>query len=71
VSARSADNLCFYVFALAGGQIDVAGLVASTPQGLGPFQVAVTGGTGLYQGARGYAAVVPSQNPRITVHLTS
>jgi hypothetical protein len=53
------------------GQIDLAGLVQSTPQGPGPFDMAVTGGTGRYQDARGYATVVPSQNPKVTVHLTS
>jgi hypothetical protein len=71
LSARSADDLCFDVLAVAGGQIDLAGLVPSTPQGPGTFQVAVTGGTGRYQHARGYATVVPGQNPKVTVHLTS
>ena len=71
LSAQSADDLCLDVLALPGGQIDLAGLVPSTPQGPGPFDVAVTGGTGRYQDARGYATVVPSQNPKVTVHLTS
>jgi len=35
------------------------------------LSAAVTGGTGRYQDARGYATVVPSQNPKVTVHLTS
>jgi hypothetical protein len=71
LSAQSADDLCSDILALAGGQIDLAGLVPSTPQGPGTFQLAVTGGTGRYQHARGYATVVPSQNPKVTVHLTS
>jgi len=71
LSAQSADDLCLDILALPGGQIDLAGLVPSTPQGPGPFDVAVTGGTGRYQDARGYATVVPSQNPKVTVHLAS
>jgi hypothetical protein len=70
LSARTADDLCLDILALAGGEIDLAGLVSSTPQGPVTFQLAVTGGTGRYQDARGYATVVPSQNPKVTVHLT-
>ena len=66
----TADELCTVVADLAGGQIDLAGLVTSTPQGPGTFQVAVTGGTGSYAGARGYATVVSAQHPRVTIHLT-
>lgn len=71
LSAQSADDLCSDILVLAHGQIDLGGLVPSTPQGPGTFQLAVTGGTGRYQNARGYATVVPSQNPKVTVHLTS
>ncbi len=71
LSTRSADDLCSDILALADGQIDLAGLVTSTPEGPGTFQLAVTGGTGRYQDARGYATVVPGQNPKVTVHLTS
>lgn len=71
LSAQSADDLCSDTLALANGQIDLAGLVPSTPRGPGTFQLAVTGGTGRYQHARGYANVAPSQNPKVTVHLTS
>ncbi|HUK73518.1 MAG TPA: hypothetical protein VLW50_33035 [Streptosporangiaceae bacterium] len=59
---------------LSHGQIDLSGLVTSTPSGPGTFQLAVTGGTGGtggYQDARGYAIVVqatprrsPSTSPR-------
>ena len=66
----TADDLCTLVAVLAGGQIDLSGLVTSTRQGPGTFQVAVTGGTGSYAGARGYATVVPAQRPRVTIHLT-
>ena len=42
----------------------------STPSGPGTFQLAVTGGTGNYQDARGYATVVPGNSPTVTIHLT-
>jgi hypothetical protein len=66
----TADELCTVVAVLAAGQIDLSGLVTSTPQGPGTFQVAVTGGTGSYASARGYATVVSGQHPRVTIHLT-
>lgn len=66
----TADELCTVVAVLTAGQIDLAGLVTSTPQGPGTFQIAVTGGTGSYAGARGYATVVSGQRPRVTIHLT-
>ena len=55
---------------LAHGQIDLSGLVTSTPSGPGTFQLAVTGGTGTYQDARGYATVVSGNTPTVTIHLT-
>ena len=66
----TADSLCSVTDVFAGGQIDLAGLVTSTQQGPGTFQVAVTGGTGQYTGARGYAVIVAAQHPRVTIHLT-
>ena len=41
----SADELVSSVEVLAHGQIDLSGLVTSTPSGPGTFQLAVTGGT--------------------------
>jgi hypothetical protein len=67
----SADELASAVEVLAHGQIDLSGLVTSTPAGPGTFQLAVTGGTGNYQDARGYATVVPGNTPTVTIHLTS
>ena len=66
----SADELVSAVEVLAHGQIDLSGLVTSTPSGPGTFQLAVTGGTGNYQDARGYATVVPGNTPTVTIHLT-
>ena len=67
----SADELVSAVEVLARGQIDLSGLVTSTPSGPGTFRLAVTGGTGNYQDARGYATVVPGNTPTVTIHLTS
>jgi hypothetical protein len=66
----SADELASSVEVLARGQIDLSGLVTSTPSGPGTFQLAVTGGTGGYQDARGYATVVPGNSPTVTIHLS-
>jgi hypothetical protein len=65
----SADELVSAVEVLAHGQIDLAGLVTSTPSGPGTFRLAITGGTGNYQDARGYATVVPGNTPTVTIHL--
>jgi hypothetical protein len=67
----SADELVSAAEVLARGQIDLSGQVTSTPAGPGIFQLAVTGGTGTYQDARGYATVVPGNTPAVTIHLTS
>ena len=66
----TADELCTVVAVLSAGQIDLSGLVTSTQQGPGTFTVAVTGGTGSYAGASGYATVVSGQHPLVTIHLT-
>src|SRR5580693_4079659 len=59
----SADELVSAVEVLAHGQIDLSGLVTSTPSGPGTFRLAVTGGTGNYQDARGYATLLPGNTP--------
>jgi hypothetical protein len=69
LSGGSADQMVAAVEVLAHGQIDLSGLVTSTPSGPGTFQLAITGGTGSYSGARGYAIVVPNDAPTITIHL--
>jgi hypothetical protein len=66
----SADEVVSAVEVLARGQVDLSGLVTSTPSGPGTFRLAVTGGTGTYQNARGYATVVPGNTPAVTIHLT-
>ncbi len=73
LGAGSADEVVSAVEVLAHGQIDLSGLVTSTPSGPGTFQLAVTGGTGgtgNYQDARGYTTVVPGNTPTVTIHLT-
>jgi hypothetical protein len=66
----TADELCTVVAVFRAGQIDLSGLVTSTPQGPGTFNVAVTGGTGSYARATGYATVTAAQHARVTIHLT-
>ena len=53
--------------ALKGGQVDAAGIQASNP-----FQLAVTGGTGQFQNARGQATVrlLPGNANRAQITLS-
>ncbi len=67
----TADDLCTITMVLPGGQIDLQGLTTSTKSGPGPFQLAITGGTGTYRTARGYAAVEPTQTPKVTLHIST
>jgi hypothetical protein len=71
LGTKSADQLCTLTVVLAHGQIDLAGLVTDTKQGPGTFRLAITGGTGRYQSARGYATIVPSNSPKVTVHISA
>ena len=52
----AADAVCVGAFTLPGGQLTIAGDVGSINSN-GPKTVAVTGGTGQYQGARGQLTV--------------
>jgi hypothetical protein len=70
LGAGTAGELASAAEVLAHGQIDLSGLVTSTPAGPGTFRLAVTGGTANYQDARGYATVVPGNTPTVTIHLT-
>jgi len=53
--------------ALRGGEVDAAGIQASNP-----FQLAVTGGTGRFQNARGQATVrlLPGKGNRAQITLS-
>ncbi|HEX9064875.1 MAG TPA: hypothetical protein VF843_07190 [Streptosporangiaceae bacterium] len=66
----TADEMITITFILRGGQIDVTGVATSTKSGPGPFSLAITGGTGSYAGATGYASVAPAHSPRITLHVS-
>jgi hypothetical protein len=71
LGTKSADQVCSLTVVLAHGQIDLAGLVTDTKKGPGTFQLAITGGTGRYQSARGYATIVPTDSPKVTVHISA
>ena len=70
LGSGSADEEVSATEVFADGQINLSGLVTSTPRGPGTFQLAVTGGTGRYHDARGYATIVPGAAPDVTIHLT-
>lgn len=70
LSGGTADEVVTITFVLAGGQINTMGVVTSTPSGPGTFELAITGGTGKYASARGYATVVPVNAPKVTLHIT-
>ncbi len=70
LSGGTADEVVTVTFVLAGGQINTMGVVTSTPSGPGRFELAITGGTGKYASARGYATVVPANAPKVTLHIT-
>jgi len=66
---RTADEICTWDFVLSKGQLSTQGLVRSTPNGPGIFELGIAGGTGAYQEARGYATIVPANDPQITLHI--
>lgn len=51
--AKTADQLCTFVFHLSGGEIAATGAVRSGPSGPGTFALAITGGTKTYAAATG------------------
>jgi hypothetical protein len=69
---KTADQLCEFVLTISGAQIVAEGTVRSTKSGPGSFRVAVTGGTGRYEGAGGYLSMTASNSSKlpITVSLT-
>ena len=70
VSSKSADQVCQILLNLPDGQIVTEGAVRSGMGGPSAFPLAITGGTGRYQTARGQVHVTPSDGPvRIDVAL--
>jgi hypothetical protein len=63
-------NECSFTVGLSGGQVQSQGSVRFI-NGLNRFDVPITGGSGRFQNAGGYAHVqdINSHNTRITVHL--
>jgi hypothetical protein len=70
LTKKNLDQVCQIVLSLPDGQIVTEGAVRSGQGGPGTFPLAVTGGTGRYQTARGQVHVTPSDGPvRIDVRL--
>jgi hypothetical protein len=71
VTSTYADQICQILMNLPDGQIVTEGAVRSGQGGPGTFPLAVTGGTGRYQTARGQVRVTASDGPvRIDVTLS-
>ncbi|MEU9480507.1 hypothetical protein [Streptomyces sp. NPDC048191] len=66
---------CLQTLATPHGQITLQGTTQFTLEGTAPqsFQEAITGGTGVYKKARGYAqfTVVPERSARVVLHLST
>jgi hypothetical protein len=70
VTKQHLDQVCQIVLSLPAGQIVTEGAVRSGKGGPGTFPLAITGGTGRYQTARGQVHVTASDGPvRIDVTL--
>ena len=70
IGGGTADDQCTFTMVLPAGQIDLAGLATSTRSGPGPFQLAISGGTGRYAQARGYGLIKPGRSPMVTLHIS-
>jgi hypothetical protein len=70
--ARTATVHCVATLAFPRGQVTVQGLVTFTEEEARPFTIAVTGGTGRYQGAGGEMVIDEREDParyKLTLHL--
>jgi hypothetical protein len=55
--AKTADQICTFVFHLSGGEIVSTGAVRAGQAGPGTFELAITGGTKTYSAATGQVSV--------------
>lgn len=71
VTSAATEVSCVVTLSLEGGQIAVQGLVTFSEDGPARFTVAITGGTGRYEGATGELHVreISETVARLTLHL--
>jgi hypothetical protein len=62
VGGHTADQICTFILHLSHGQIVATGVVRSTESGPGTFTIAITGGTGRYDDARGSLSVTATDS---------
>jgi hypothetical protein len=67
--AKTADQVCRFVYHLPKGQLIASGAVRSGPQGPGGFTMAITGGTGTYSSARGEITMASASQGAVPVEV--
>lgn len=65
--AKTADESCHWVMHLRHGQIVADGVVRSGQQGPGTFTLAITGGTGRYDDARGSLSITATSGNTVPI----
>jgi hypothetical protein len=68
--AKTADQLCEFVFHLGGGQITASGTVRSGSSGPRDFVLPILGGTGRYVDAGGQISVTPSSRSNLPIQVS-
>jgi hypothetical protein len=67
---KSADQLCEFVLTIHGAQLVAEGTVRSTQSGPGSFRLAITGGTGRYEGAAGHLSMTASNSSKLPISVS-
>jgi len=67
--AKTADQLCHFVFHLRKGEIVAVGAVRAGQGGPGTFTLAITGGTGTYLAARGEVSITATNGGAVPVEV--
>lgn len=67
--AKTADQLCQFVFHLNKGQIVAVGAVRAGQSGPGTFEIAIAGGTGAYTAARGHVSITATNRGSVPVEI--
>jgi hypothetical protein len=67
---KSADQLCEFVLTIHGAQLVAQGNVRSTKSGPGTFRLAITGGTGRYEGAAGHLSMTANNSSKLPIAVS-